>query len=99
MRKPGPSIDHRGEGGTADVARPVQQSRRLIERLNDTKVPARLVVREGVGHAYSGWEADATVIAAWFEVHLGPVRQRDPAVTARLHVELLNRFGSQLACS
>jgi dipeptidyl aminopeptidase/acylaminoacyl peptidase len=60
--------------GDQDKAVPVQQSRRLIERLNDTKVPARLVVRGGVGHAYPGWEADAALIAEWFDTHLRAVR-------------------------
>jgi acetyl esterase/lipase len=60
--------------GDQDKAVPVQQSRRLIERLNDANVPARLVVREGVGHAYPGWEADASLIAEWFDAHLRRVR-------------------------
>jgi len=60
--------------GDQDKAVPVQQSRRLIERLNDANVPARLVVREGVGHAYPGWEADSALIADWFDAHLRPVR-------------------------
>lgn len=38
--------------GDQDKAVPVQQSHRLIERLNDANVPARLAVREGAGHAY-----------------------------------------------
>ena len=60
--------------GDQDRAVPVQQSRRLIDRLNDANVPARLVVREGVGHAYPGWEADAGLIADWFDAHLRRVR-------------------------
>ena len=60
--------------GDQDKAVPVQQSRRLIERLNEANVPARLVVREGVGHAYPGWEADAALIADWFDAHLRRVR-------------------------
>jgi dipeptidyl aminopeptidase/acylaminoacyl peptidase len=56
--------------GDQDKAVPVQQSRRLIERLNEVKVPARLVVREGVGHAYPGWEADAALLADWFDAYL-----------------------------
>ena len=31
----------------------------------------QVVVREGVGHAYPGWEADTTLIADWFDTHLG----------------------------
>ncbi len=60
--------------GEQDKAVPVQQSRRLIERLNDVNVPARLVVRAGLGHAYPGWEADAALIADWFDAHLPRVR-------------------------
>jgi acetyl esterase/lipase len=60
--------------GDQDKAVPVQQSRRLLERLNDAKVPARLAEREGVGHAYGGWEADTALIADWFDAHLRRVR-------------------------
>lgn len=60
--------------GDQDNAVPVQQSRRLIERLNDANVPARLAVRGGVGHAYPGWEADTALIADWFDAHLRRVR-------------------------
>jgi len=56
--------------GDADKAIPIQQSRRLMERLNEAKVPARLVVREGMGHAWPGWEADSALIAEWFDAHL-----------------------------
>lgn len=56
--------------GDQDKAVPLQQSHRLIERLTQSKVPARLVVREGVGHAYSGWEGDTALIADWFDEYL-----------------------------
>ncbi len=59
--------------GDQDNAVPVQQSRTLIERLHAAAVPARLVVREGVGHAYPGWAADSTLLADWFDLHLGRV--------------------------
>jgi dipeptidyl aminopeptidase/acylaminoacyl peptidase len=60
--------------GDQDRAVPVGQSRSLIEHLSDAKVPARLVVREAVGHAYPGWEADTKLIADWFDEHLRRVR-------------------------
>jgi acetyl esterase/lipase len=60
--------------GDQDRAVPVQQSRWLVERLSQAKVPARLVVREGVGHAYPGWEADTALVADWFDEHLRRVR-------------------------
>jgi acetyl esterase/lipase len=58
--------------GDADKAVPLQQSRRLIDRLNEANVPARLVVRQGMGHAWPGWEADSALIAEWFDAHLRP---------------------------
>jgi dipeptidyl aminopeptidase/acylaminoacyl peptidase len=60
--------------GDQDKAVPVQQSLRLIERLNAASVAARLAVRGGVGHAYPGWEADTALIADWFDEHLRRVR-------------------------
>jgi acetyl esterase/lipase len=60
--------------GDQDKAVPVEQSRSLIARLGDAKVPARLVVRKGVGHVYPGWEADTRLIADWFDEYLRGVR-------------------------
>ena len=52
----------------------IQQSRRLMESLNKANVAARLVVREGKGHAWPGWEADASLVAEWFDQQLRPAR-------------------------
>jgi dipeptidyl aminopeptidase/acylaminoacyl peptidase len=56
--------------GDADKAVPVQQSHRLMDRLTAANVPARLVIREGMGHAWPGWEADSALLADWFDTHL-----------------------------
>lgn len=56
--------------GDRDQGVPVQQSRQLLERLMQANVPARLVVREGQGHAWSGWESDSALLAEWFDTHL-----------------------------
>ena len=56
--------------GDADQAVPLRQSHLLMERLNAANVEARLVVREGKGHAWPGWEADSELVAAWFDAHL-----------------------------
>ena len=58
--------------GDADKAVPLQQSRRLIDRLNEANVRSRLVVRAGMGHAWPGWEADSALIAEWFDATLRP---------------------------
>lgn len=56
--------------GDRDQAVPLDQSRRMVARLQGANVPARLVVREGAGHAYAGWESDTALIADWFDEHL-----------------------------
>jgi acetyl esterase/lipase len=56
--------------GDQDRAVPVQQSRQLLSRLREQSVPANMVVREGAGHAYVGWEDDAALIADWFDIYL-----------------------------
>jgi acetyl esterase/lipase len=56
--------------GDQDKGVPVQQSRQLLDRLTEAKVPARLVVREGKGHAWPGWEADSSLLVEGFDTHL-----------------------------
>jgi S-formylglutathione hydrolase FrmB len=42
----------------------------LFERLQAMKVPTDLVVREGMGHAWPGWESDSALVATWFDKFL-----------------------------
>src|SRR5262245_48958443 len=56
--------------GTADQAVPVQQSQRLADQLSTAHVEVRLILREGMRHAWPGWERDAEAIAQWFDSHL-----------------------------
>lgn len=58
--------------GDADRAVPLGQSRLLMDRLSAAKVAARLVIREGKGHAWPGWEADSELVAEWLDRHLPP---------------------------
>jgi acetyl esterase/lipase len=58
--------------GTSDRAVPFQQSQRLADALRAAHVDVRLVVRDGMGHAWPGWEADSELIAQWFDSHLRP---------------------------
>lgn len=57
--------------GDADLLVPLQQSERLINRLKELNVPCKLEVRQGKGHGWPGIESEATVLAEWFEQHLG----------------------------
>jgi acetyl esterase/lipase len=60
--------------GDQDRVVPLQQSRQLADRLTEAKVAVRLVTQSGKAHAWPGWEADSTLIAAWFNIHLKAAR-------------------------
>jgi dipeptidyl aminopeptidase/acylaminoacyl peptidase len=57
--------------GDADRIVPLQQGRRMIDRLTEVGVKAKLVVREGKGHAWSGWGNVFVLVADWFDEVLG----------------------------
>lgn len=56
--------------GDADLLVPLQQSQRLIAKLQEHNVPCKLEVRPGKGHVWPGIEQEAEVIADWFEKYL-----------------------------
>jgi acetyl esterase/lipase len=56
--------------GDADRIVPFQQGRRMIDQLTKVGVKAKLVVREGKGHAWGGWRNDITLVADWFDQFL-----------------------------
>jgi len=60
--------------GDQDSVVALRQSFRLMDRLSEAGVTARLVVREGKGHAWSGWESDSALIAEWFDTNLRAAR-------------------------
>lgn len=57
--------------GDRDELVPIQQARLFIRRLEELKVPCQLVVREGQGHGWATMFQDATLLAEWFDRHLG----------------------------
>jgi acetyl esterase/lipase len=64
--------------GDADNLVPIEQSRRLIEKLEAAKVPAKLEVRKGKGHGWLNVEPDVTLMLGWFNQHLA-TKKSDPA--------------------
>lgn len=56
--------------GDADQLVPIQQSQRLIAKLEELKVPCKLEVRSGKAHGWPGIESEAAVLADWFEKYL-----------------------------
>ena len=56
--------------GDADKVVPIEQSQRLIEKLEQAKVPAKLEVRKGQGHGWPNTTPDVTLMLGWFNQHL-----------------------------
>jgi acetyl esterase/lipase len=56
--------------GDADNLVPIEQSRRMIEKLEEARVPARLEVRKGKGHGWPDAEPDVKMMLEWFDQHL-----------------------------
>src|SRR5579884_3871561 len=56
--------------GDADNLVPIQQAQSFIERLKETGVPAKLVVKHGAGHGWGHMEQDVPVLADWFDKYL-----------------------------
>ena len=57
---------------------PVEQSRRLHERLRAAGVASELVIRQGAGHAWPGWESDGELLARWFDSRLRARADTEP---------------------
>jgi acetyl esterase/lipase len=64
--------------GDADNIVPIKQSRRLIEKLEQAKVPAKLEVRQGKGHGWPNPEPDVALMLDWFNQHLA-AKKKEPA--------------------
>jgi acetyl esterase/lipase len=57
--------------GDADTLVPIQQSQIIIKKLEEMKVPCKLVTMPGKGHGWAGWiEKDSLHLADWFADHL-----------------------------
>jgi acetyl esterase/lipase len=56
--------------GDADKLVPIQQSKVMCKKLEECRVPAKLVVKPGAGHGWGDWIKDMALIADWFDTHL-----------------------------
>ena len=64
--------------GDADKLVPIEQSRRLIEKLDEAKVPAKLEVRKGKGHGWADADPDVKMMLEWFSEHLSKPNKEAP---------------------
>jgi acetyl esterase/lipase len=65
--------------GDADRVVPFEQSERLVKKLQEAKVPAKLEVREGRDHGWPDTRPDVKLMRAWFDEHLAPVKSAEKA--------------------
>lgn len=56
--------------GDADTLVPIQQSERVMKRLDELHVPHKLEVRPGKGHGWADIAKDAEILADWFDKYL-----------------------------
>ena len=56
--------------GDADKLVPIQQARRIARAFEEANVPHQLYVKEGGNHGWPGTEAEAKMIADWFDRYL-----------------------------
>lgn len=60
--------------GTADLMVPLQQSERLLSALEEQKIPAELIVKQGGGHPWPTIDEEVAVMADWFDRQLNAQR-------------------------
>ena len=56
--------------GDADPLVPIQQSKLIIDKLKEAKVPCELSVRTGKGHGWMDAQQDLQKMADWFDTYL-----------------------------
>jgi acetyl esterase/lipase len=57
--------------GDKDPLVPIQQAEVMVKKLQEAKVPAELVVKEGAAHGWPDLGKDMIKCADWFDKHLG----------------------------
>jgi acetyl esterase/lipase len=56
--------------GDLDLLVPIHQSKIMIEKLKENKVPCELVIHKGGRHGWAGIDKDLVTIADWFDKYL-----------------------------
>jgi acetyl esterase/lipase len=64
--------------GDADKLVPIYQAEIFAERVKQAGATAKLIVREGKDHGWTGMDADMRIFADWFDTHLRGKSTRVP---------------------
>ena len=62
--------------GDSDQAVPYEQSERFVAKLAENKVPHHLITRKNSGHNWRDMHKDYSLLADWFDEHLGPTVEK-----------------------
>jgi len=68
--------------GDADKVVPIEQSQRLIEKLKQANVPAKLEIKKGQAHGWPDAKPDLALMMEWFNQHL--LKKSEPANAEKL---------------
>jgi acetyl esterase/lipase len=63
--------------GDADKLVPIQQAEIFVARCKEVGVPVELVVKKGAAHGWPTILGDMTLIADWFDKHIGKAAEAD----------------------
>ena len=55
---------------------PIQQAELILDKLKQAGVETKLVVKKGASHGWPDLLKDMTIIADWFDQHLGKKRSQ-----------------------
>ncbi|MEO6549414.1 MAG: alpha/beta hydrolase [Ferruginibacter sp.] len=56
--------------GDADLIVPLQQSRKMIKKLEEANVPNQLIIKKGGGHGWKNIEVEEKYLIDWFDKYL-----------------------------
>ena len=65
--------------GDADKLVPIYQAQKFVERAKQTGATAKLIVREGKAHGWSGMDSELRIFADWFDTHLRGISEKATA--------------------
>jgi acetyl esterase/lipase len=58
--------------GDADTIVPIQQSQIFLAKMQEAKVPCKMIPKPGAGHGWANIQGDMSAVADWFDEYLKP---------------------------
>jgi len=58
--------------GEADTLVPIQQSQIFLAKMQEAKIPCKLIPKPAAGHGWANMQGDMSAVGDWFDEHLRP---------------------------